>query len=893
MKRLVIILLFFLSFLSQAFAGHINGGEVFYEYLGPGSASNTSRYELTLRLFRDETQPCGTGSLACLPTSAYISVFENAAPFRKILDILVNRTNANILTLTTYPACISSKPVVSYEAYSYVDQVVLADNDAGYIVIFQTCCRAFNNNVDNDPRTTSGAPGSTYEAIIPGNRILPGEKNSSAVFNLKDTVIACKESDFRLDFGATDPDGDILTYAFAAAFDGGSFNTAEPVPAAIVNYRSIRYLFPYSATQPLGANVLINSQTGTINGTAPPSGNYVVCVVCYEWRNGIIIAEHRKDFTFKVNNCSLPQVSLATSSLSSGGIKVNFINCNTNSIQLENLSPDPFGLINSFYWDFGVLGTDADTSIMETPVFAYPDTGIYQVTLIANKGQECTATATAAVAIYPGFTPDFRITGSCVETPYQFTDLSTAAHGNVNFWLWDFGETGIQSDFSMLANTTYTYPSTGNKTVKLIVASTKGCKDSVEVNLAVGPGPQLSVPFDNTVMCSVDTIRLNVNAVTPNPTYTWYPNYNILYANTDTPRVFPKLDTEYIIRVDDGACKDSLRIFIKVVDKVTTELLPDTSICERDQILLRNNTNAVNFIWTPDIDLDATDIAEPTATPLQDTKYLVRASVGSCFAIDSVIIKVVPYPLADAGYEATICYGKSLQLAGVTDGSSFVWEPKNTLIQFNTLTPVAGPLDTTKYYFYAYDTLGCAKPGIDSVIVNVVPKVIANAGFDTTVVIQQPLQFNASGGAHYTWSPGTYLSDPNIGNPIAVYPSGTQKISYQVTASTPEGCIGTDSITVFVFQTKPELFIPTAFSPNNDGLNDVFRPSLAGMKQLNYFSVYNRWGQLLFTTNKLNEGWDGVFKGTKQLAGTYVYMAEAVNYLGAVVRKRGTVQLIR
>lgn len=895
MKRFAVILYFLLTICIDAFAGHINGGEVFYSYLGPGTASNTSRYQLTLRLFRDETQICGGATgLACLPIAAYISVFENTAPFRKIISIRINRTVSNILTLTTYPPCISSKPVVSYEAYGYSDDVTLPDNQAGYIVMYQTCCRAFNDNLEGDPRTLSSVPGSTYEAIIPGKTALPSGNNSSAVFDLKDTVIACNQSDFTLDFSATDPDGDLLTYAFVAAYDGGNFTASDDVPADIVNYQPVSYLFPYSETQPLGPGVVINNQTGRITGVAPPTGDYVVCVVCYEWRNGKIIAEHRKDFTFKVNNCSVPNVSLIDDNLNSGGIKVDYVSCSTNTLQFQNLSPDPFGLINTYFWDFGVVSLDDDTSIVETPVYSFPDTGIYTITLIANKGEPCTATASAVVAIYPGFAPAFNVSGSCVQAPYTFTDQSTTKYGKINFWLWDFGEPGIQTDFSLFNNSTYTYPTTGNKPVKLTITSDKGCKDSAMFDLVVGLGPQLSVPFDDTTICIVDPpLLLQVNAITPNPTYTWYPDYNIVYSNTDTPLVSPKQDTEYTIRVDDGACKDSLRIFVKVVDNVFTDLIPDTAICVRDQITLANSTNGIKFTWTPAIDLDAADIAEPVATPAQDTKYIVNASVGSCAAKDSVLIRVVPYPVADAGNSPSICFGKSVQLTGLTDGSSYFWEPTNTLIQANTLTPLAGPVDTTKYYFYAFDTKGCPKPGIDSVIVNVVPKVFANAGADTTVVIQQPLQLNASGATNYSWRPPNYLSNPNIGNPVAVFTSGTQKVAYEVTAITPEGCIGKDSITVFVFQTKPELFIPTAFSPNSDGLNDVFKPSLAGMKGLNYFSVFNRWGQLVYTTNKLNVGWDGLFKGTRQPAGTYVYTAEAVNYLGTVVRKTGTVQLIR
>jgi gliding motility-associated-like protein len=102
-----------------------------------------------------------------------------------------------------------------------------------------------------------------------------------------------------------------------------------------------------------------------------------------------------------------------------------------------------------------------------------------------------------------------------------------------------------------------------------------------------------------------------------------------------------------------------------------------------------------------------------------------------------------------------------------------------------------------------------------------------------------------------------------------------------------------DDIKVVVFKTQPDIFIPSAFTPNSDGLNDVLRPIVAGMKQLNYFRVFNRWGQMLFTTSAIGQGWDGRLSGKLQASGTYVYMISATDYTGKVVTKKGTIVLIR
>jgi gliding motility-associated-like protein len=118
-------------------------------------------------------------------------------------------------------------------------------------------------------------------------------------------------------------------------------------------------------------------------------------------------------------------------------------------------------------------------------------------------------------------------------------------------------------------------------------------------------------------------------------------------------------------------------------------------------------------------------------------------------------------------------------------------------------------------------------------------------------------------------------------------------ITYVVTAQTMAGCTGTDTITVKIFKTGADIFVPSAFTPNGDGKNDVIRPVMAGVKQLNFFRVYNRWGQLVFSTSEANKGWDGNLGGGKQATQNFVYMVQAVDYLGNVIVKRGNFVLVR
>jgi gliding motility-associated-like protein len=141
--------------------------------------------------------------------------------------------------------------------------------------------------------------------------------------------------------------------------------------------------------------------------------------------------------------------------------------------------------------------------------------------------------------------------------------------------------------------------------------------------------------------------------------------------------------------------------------------------------------------------------------------------------------------------------------------------------------------------------------------------------------------------------PATGLNDPDIANPIALLSSAVDSVRYLVKATDTKGCYGTDDIVVYVYKTAPEIFVPSAFTPNGDGKNDVIRPVTVGITQLEYFRIYNRWGQLLYSTGEVGQGWDGTLNGTRQPSGTYVYMARGTDYRGNAVSRKGTVVLIR
>jgi gliding motility-associated-like protein len=666
-----------------------------------------------------------------------------------------------------------------------------------------------------------------------------------------------------------------LSYYFCSAYDGGSTSLPAPDPPNPPPYTPIIYASPYNPSQPLGSAVQIDSHTGIITGNAPSSGIYVVTVCVNEYRNGILIATQRKDLQIKVADCQIAKATLQ---------QPQVVNCKDFTMTFQNLTPSP--LINSYFWDFGVPFLTDDTSNLASPSYTYPDTGTYVVKLVTNRNGECSDSTTTLAKVYPGFTAGFSFNGICVIKPTTFVDNTTAAYGTVNSWNWNFGDGGT----STVQNPQHTYSSIGSKNVTLVVKSTKGCADTISRIVDIIDKPVITMGFRDTLICIPDQLQLNASG---QGVFSWTPLTRITNANTGTPTVDPITTTTYVVKLDDSGCINTDSVRVRVVGSVSLQAKPDTTICGGDPAVLGAQTDGLTYSWTPTASLSDPTLLNPIATPATTTTYTLLTTIGSCSAMDNMTVKVVPYPGSDAGPDDTICYNTSEQLNGNIVGSSFSWSPTNSMVNANTLTPTVFPARTTAYVLTVYDILGCPKPGIDTILVTVMPKMHPFAGRDTTVIVGQPLQFNASGGVSYLWSPDTGLSAIDIPDPIGIYTNEIDLISYKVVVTNQAGCLDSAYVNVKVFKTGPSVFVPTAFTPNGDGLNDVIRPIAVGMQRIEYFSIYNRWGQLVFTTTINGEGWDGKIAGKNQGSGVFVWMVKAIDYLGKTYFRKGTVTLIR
>jgi gliding motility-associated-like protein len=837
--------------------------------LGPSpSKPGYDQYQLRLRLFISCSATAGQ-----LEDNAWLGIYRTSDG-KKVDFVNAILSLSHMISLRAPSPCIVNPSPVCYWVREFTVIEELPRDPSGYMVVFQRCCRI--DGISNlNPNLNVGA---SYTCQIQGtNSVGVNGINSNPDFGIKDTVLICQNKRFRLDYRATDPDHDSLTYEFAPGYYGGGIN--NPVvsnPGPPNTWQTLQYARGYSGLQPMGSNVTIDRLTGLISGIAPSGGDYVVCVLVREWRAGVQISAHRKDFIIHVDDrCDFPSADLNPSYITCNGFDFTFHNEAANS-----------PLIHNYYWDFGVPGITSDTSSAAKPTFTFPDTGVYKVKFIVNKNEACTDSASTLMSVFPGFFPGFTSLGTCVLTPVIFTDTTKTKYGRVSSWSWNFGDATSTADTSSLQNPTWKYSDTGVKSVQFIVANSKGCKDTVAQTVHLLDKPPIYFPSPDTLICNIDTLQLQVQGY---GTFSWNPVPTMLYPNTPNPLVFPKTTTYYTVTLVQSGCvnQDSLRV--RVVDHVTLNPPNDSTICLGDTIMLNPSGDGLYFAWSPANSLNDPKLKTPDAFPNTTTTYTVRASIGKCFTTDNVSIRTVPYPLSNAGMDAFICYGDTTQLSGSGNGIRFNWLPVNYLSNPAILNPQAFPPQTTVYQLLVYDTLGCPKPGVAKVEVRVNPPILAFAGNDTAVVIGQPLHLHGSGAPSILWTPDFAMDRNDIADPV-VHLTANQ--TYIMKAYTEEGCFAFDTINIKVFTTAPDIFVPNAFTPGGSA-NNIFRPLPVGISKLEYFRVYNRNGMLMYSTTQMGAGWDGTYNGKAQNVGGYVWMVQGIDYTGKVVTKKGTMVLVR
>ncbi|MEO6302289.1 MAG: T9SS type B sorting domain-containing protein, partial [Bacteroidia bacterium] len=268
--------------------------------------------------------------------------------------------------------------------------------------------------------------------------------------------------------------------------------------------------------------------------------------------------------------------------------------------------------------------------------------------------------------------------------------------------------------------------------------------------------------------------------------------------------------------------------------------------------------------------------------------------VNNCFGFAVKNMTINPLPVASIISVDSVCQLAPFDLnSNVTVGKpafTYTWNPTPGLATPNNYSTTATASNSTTYTLLIQDANGCKNSTTKSIYIQLP---FANVQWDTAVVIGQLSYLNNNSGSNftYTWSPATNLSCIYCPNPTS---TSTVNVTYTVTIADNLGCFRiTNTYTIDILP-KSSVDVPTAFTPNGDGTNDVIYVDGWGIRKLNYFRIFNRWGQLLFESNDIKVGWDGMFNGVPQNLETYVYQVSVETYVDAEPQlKTGSFKLIR
>jgi len=300
---------------------------------------------------------------------------------------------------------------------------------------------------------------------------------------------------------------------------------------------------------------------------------------------------------------------------------------------------------------------------------------------------------------------------------------------------------------------------------------------------------------------------------------------------------------------------------------------------------------------TPYAFLSDSNIANPLAYVPQTSKwYVYSRGLSKCLLVDSVTVFVPNNNFDVYPKDTAICAGQSFRISTSDAGANnetYTWyEPgfttPTTLSCTDCPVTVATPTQDVVYTLVVADSVNCTDTFNIPVIVKPLPIVDILQG-DTLIKYGQTVNLRATGANLYYWAPTTGLS-AGIGTNITASP--TETTEYIVSGLAANGCRGYDSVTIRVDPTD-NLFVPSAFSPNGDARNDVFKVSNFTFQKLIEFRVYNRFGQEIFSTTDGRKGWDGTWKGVPQDMGVYQYIIRVAFPDGIVETYKGDVTLIR
>ena len=897
--------LFLITLSFELGATHLIGSEMFYEDLGGGN------YLVTLKVYR-ECGPANTQGTD-FDDIIFLGVFGSSTnQLQQVDDVFLNfGTVLDVPIVMTNP-CGTPPPDLCVEEATYTTTLTLGSNANGYDIAWQRCCRNPSiSNVANAGGTDN--PGMTATIHIPGTEETT-TNNSSPVFQTFPPVALCANFEFFFDNAAIDPDGDELVYSLCAPFDGGGpnggvggFGSPVPNPPSNPPYTPIPYSAPYSPNYPIASDPAfsIDPLTGFITGTPNIPGQYAMGICVEEFRDGISLGKVVRDFQFNVTLCDPNIVASVTPQQPEQlciGETIQFVNESING--------------EDFLWDFGIDGTDTDVSTELEPEFTYPDVGTYEVTLIANPDWPCADTSSQIFDVFMPLDPVIEILDfNCITGTETFDFNVNGTMSPEATYFWDFNG-GSPNSANIGSPEGVDFGNSNSWDISLTV-NNHGCTAEAEFEWIAPPEPIASIE-DQTGFCQGLTFSFENNSLN-SETYLW--DFGSPFGGDTSTDIEPEFTY-----ADSGSYSVTLTAYAPFTCPSTATanvdiyylLQPDFDVPDPNCFSTHNfsltGTASIDVNTSYSWDFGGTTVsAQVSETNVSNLVYAepgiydvtLTAEVpglDGCQQSFSSQVEAIPDPTID--FSAGPIMGcpphqvSYTNLSSTSTATSYLWHFGDGTTS-NAVNPVHLYLYSGNFPVLLEMTTGgyCAR-NLDLLEVDLVQTFpIPFAAFDVdpnVVDILDPVVnvdylgdqdvdcfYNFGDGGSLQGCDGQYTySDGGI-------------YDITLTVINEAGCtntaIGEVSISGSVF------YAPTAFTPDGDGLNDVWLPVILGVNAYRV-KIVNRWGELVWQTTDPSVPWQGE-KGDDGNHfcpnGLYLWEAVWVDQIGYPRTKSGSVYLTR
>jgi gliding motility-associated-like protein len=604
-------------------------------------------------------------------------------------------------------------------------------------------------------------------------------------------------------------------------------------------------------------------------------------------RNGVCESRYTNPITVTVVQPVTPAVA---------GIDQVFCNAETTATLQANIPGSGVGVWSMLQGPSNVAFDNATAAVTAVKGL---QPGLYRLGWTISNGV-CPASADTLELKVDHLTPDFNLAAvyECGQTRFHFLDSSYSRFG-IAEWKWSVnpGDTATGKDFS------HTYTTSGGARAGLTIKSNTGCTASsaARYQVVIYEYPKANI---NAISEACKKQLLEINSEISSRDSIAYLLWNLGNGQKmkDTAvRIQYYSEGNYTVKLvvsTVNQCFDSAYKAITIHPTPKVNIKADQVVC-KGQLLELSADGAMSYIWKDSTDHILCDNCSAfRVRPSANTSYkVIGFSEYGCSDIASTQVRVIPPLQLTAKPEDTLCIGQSVRL-NVSGANLYTWRNDPGLSNYKTANPVAKPSVTTVYRVVGSDNYQCFSDSAD-IRITVGNPTEVKIKHDSAILAGTAVELRAvtrdQNIKKWEWSGHATFSCLSCAVTKAIISLDEQ---LKCTATNIYGCVTVDTVTVKTFCPGSEVFIPNAFSPDGDGINDMLFVQGRGLRIIKSFRVYSRWGELVFEkTNFMpgdkSMGWDGKVRGKAVSPDVFVYVCEAVCERGSSMLFKGNVAILK